>query len=220
MFTFGVLLESLAGTPMAVSIISGLFVMVVYTMIGGMWAVALTDFIQMLVIVLGMFILLYYVLDDVGGWNVIAVQLPEHALRLIPLEHTLHSWLEYIHVWLALGVSGIAASSVIHRALSARSEAVAQNSFYIASFAYVALGVVPLTLGFVASVTMPGLENPNAVLTDLAILHLPPILVILFVGAIVSACLSGADSILLSASTIICTNLLPLVKKSRVKICD
>ena len=56
LFTFGVLMESLAGTPMAIGIFGGLFVIVVYTMIGGMWAVALTDFIQMLVFVLGMFV--------------------------------------------------------------------------------------------------------------------------------------------------------------------
>ncbi|MCH8141321.1 MAG: hypothetical protein IH908_06970 [Proteobacteria bacterium] len=51
LFTFGVLLEALAGAPMAVGIFAGLLVIVVYTMIGGMWAVALTDFIQMLVFV-------------------------------------------------------------------------------------------------------------------------------------------------------------------------
>jgi len=51
LFTFGVLLEALAGAPMAVGIFAGLLVIVVYTMIGGMWAVALTDFTQMLVFV-------------------------------------------------------------------------------------------------------------------------------------------------------------------------
>jgi Na+/proline symporter len=46
LFTFGVLLEPLAGLPMAVGISGGLVVIIVYTMIGGMWAVALTDFVQ------------------------------------------------------------------------------------------------------------------------------------------------------------------------------
>ena len=32
-----------------------------------MWAVALTDFVQTTILVLGLFVLLYFVLDDVGG---------------------------------------------------------------------------------------------------------------------------------------------------------
>jgi len=212
LFTFGVLFQSLAGAPMAVGIFGGLFVIVVYTMIGGMWAVALTDFLQMLVFVAGMFVLLYFVLNDAGGWSAVVAQLPEHSFRPIPLEHTLKNWVEHTHVWMVLGVAGLAAASIIQRALSARTEAVAQNSFYLAAFGYVTIGLVPLMLGFTASVTMPELDDPNAVLTDLAIEHLHPVFVAVFVGAIVSAILSTSDSILLAAASIVSTNLLPLVK--------
>jgi Na+/proline symporter len=213
LFTFGVLLESLAGLPMAVGIIGGVFVVVSYTMIGGMWAVALTDFIQMLVFVAGLIVLLIVVLQDAGGWGAVVAQMPDNAFRPIPLEHTLINWVEYIHVWMALGVAGLAASSVIQRALSAKTEGVAQNSFYIASFAYVVIGVIPLMIGFTASVTMPDFANPNAILTELAVIHLHPVLVAVFVGAIVSAAMSSSDSILLAIGSIISTNLLPLVKK-------
>lgn len=214
LFTFGVLLESLAGLPMAVGIFGGLLVVVVYTMIGGMWAVALTDFIQMTVFVVGMFVLLYFVLDDAGGWNSVVAQLPADAFRPIPKEHSLARWVEYIHVWMGMGVAAIAASTVIQRAMSARTERVAQNSFYIASFAYVTIGLVPLMLGFTATITMPGLDDPNAVLTDLAVAHLHPVLVTLFVGAIISMILSSSDSILLSVGSITSANLLPLVKRN------
>ncbi len=212
LFTFGVLVESLTGMPMAVGIFGGLFVIVVYTMIGGMWAVAATDFIQMVIFVFGMFVLLYFVLDDAGGWSNVVAQLPEHAFRPIPLEHTFGNWIEHIHVLMVLGVAGIVSNSIIQRALSARSEAVSQNSFYLAALGYVTIGLVPLMLGFTASITMPALEDPNAVLTDLAFAHLHPAFVAIFVGAIVSAILSTSDSILLGSSSIISTNLLPLVK--------
>jgi SSS family solute:Na+ symporter len=214
LFTFGVLLESLAGAPMAVGIFMGLIVVVAYTMIGGMWAVALTDFIQMSVFVTGMFVLLWFVLDAAGGWSAVVAQLPAGSFRAIPLEHTFGDWVEYIHIWMAMGVAAIAGSSVIQRALSARTEGVAQNSFYIASLAYVTIGLVPLMLGFSASVLMPDLEDPNAVLTDLAVAHLHPLFVVVFVGAIVSAILSTSDSILLAVGAIVSTNLLPLVKKN------
>jgi Na+/proline symporter len=115
---------------------------------------------------------------------------------------------------MVLGVAGLASSPVIQRALSARTEGVAQNSFYIAAFGYLTIGLVPLALGFAARVTMPGLDNPNAVLTDLAIEYLHPVFVAIFVGAIVSAIMSTSDSILLGVATIASTNLLPLVRKN------
>lgn len=213
LFTFGVLLESLTGAPMAVGIMGGLFVVVFYTMIGGMWAVAMTDFLQMLVFVVGMLILLVAVLYQAGGWGVIAAQMPEHAFRVMPVENNFKDWIDTIHIFMGMGLAAVASSSVIQRALSARTEYVASNSFYLAAFAYATLGLVPLMLGFAARALMPDLDDPNAVLTDLAIKHLHPVFSAIFIGAILSAIMSTSDSILLSSGTIISTNLLPLVKK-------
>ncbi len=98
LFTFGVLLESLTGLPAAAGILGGLVVIVVYTMIGGMWAVALTDFLQVVILTVGLVVLSIIVLDDVGGWAGIAAQLPDDAIRFFPIEHTYKTWIEYIHV--------------------------------------------------------------------------------------------------------------------------
>ena len=214
LFTFGVLLEALTGLPMSVGVFGGLTVIVIYTMAGGMWAVALTDFVQTLILVFGLFILLYAVLEDVGGWAAITAQLPEHSMRLIPLVHTPGNWIDWIHVWMTLGVAAIASTPVIQRALSAKSEAVAQNSFYIATLLYLGIGVIPIALGLIASITIPNLEDPNAVLTVLAVEHLHPILVVVFVGAILSSIMSTSDSVLLGVASVVSTNLLPLVKKN------
>jgi len=213
LFTFGVLAESLTGMPMEAGIFIGLLVIVVYTMIGGMLAVALTDFVQMLVLVIGLIVLLVVVLNDVGGWATISAQLPEHTVRAFPVEHTMTNWADYVHVWMTLGVAAVASNSIIQRALSARTEAVAQNSFFVATLGYVSIGTIPIMLGLIASVTMPGLE-PNAVLTSIAIEHLHPVLVAIFVGAILSAFMSTGDSILLSSGAIVSTNLLPLFHKN------
>lgn len=213
LFTFGVLAESLTGLPMAAGIFIGLLVIVIYTMVGGMMAVALTDFVQMVILVVGLFVLFVVVLNDVGGWATISAQLPEYTIRALPVEHTVTNWVDYIHVWMTLGVAGIAANSIIQRALSAKTEAVAQNSFLIAGLGYVVIGTIPIMLGLIASITMPGLE-PNAVLTSIAIEHLHPVFVAIFVGAILSAFMSTGDSILLSTGAIVSTNLLPMLHKN------
>ena len=213
LFTFGVLLESLAGVPMLYGIFGGLLVVVFYTMIGGMWAVALTDFIQMAVFIVGISVLLVVVLHDAGGWGAISARLPEHSFRLMPLNHTFANWSDHIHVWMNLGVAAIASTSIIQRALSARSEGTAQNSFLLAGTGYIAIGLIPLMLGFSASVVMPDLDDPNAVLTHLAVEYLHPVFVAIFLGAIVSAIMSTSDSILLGVGTIVSTNLLPFVRR-------
>jgi SSS family solute:Na+ symporter len=213
LFTFGVLLESLAGVPMAYGILGGVLIVVVYTMIGGMWAVVLTDFVQTIVLVIGLVVLLVVVLNDVGGWGTIAAQLPEHTLRFAPVEHTYKNWIDYIHVWMTLGVAGCAANSVIQRALSAKSEDVAQSSFLLAAAGYIVIGIIPLMLGLIASVTLPDIADSNAVLSDLALEHLHPVFFVIFVGAIISAIMSTSDSVLLSVGSVISTNLLPLVSK-------
>ncbi len=214
LFTFGILTESLTGLPMAAGIVVGLVVIVSYTMVGGMMAVVLTDFLQTLILVVGLVVLLFVVLGDVGGWRTISVQLPENTIRFFPIEHSFQSWVDYIHVWMTLGVAAIAANSVIQRALSARTEAVAQNSFLLAGVGYTIIGCIPLALGLIASVTMPDIADPNAVLSEMAVKHLHPVVTVIFVGAILSAIMSTSDSVLLSTGSIVSTNLLPFFVKN------
>ena len=136
---FGIIFETLTGVPLAVGIIGGAIVVIVYTSIGGMFAVALTDFVQMSIIAVGLVMLLIVVLIDTGGWAPIAAQLPEHTFRMIPLEHSLDSWLVYLRAWVIFGFADIASQSLLQRAMSAKSERVAQNAFYAAAISYVGL---------------------------------------------------------------------------------
>ena len=211
---FGVIFESLTGTPLEIGIIGGAVVVVAYTSLGGMLAVALTDFVQMLIVAVGMVILFVVVLHDAGGWGTVYAQIPGSAWRMIPLEHTGERWLNYLRAWFIFGLADLASQSLLQRAMSAKDEKTAQNAFYLAGIGYLGFAMIPVTLGIIASVTMPGLADPESVLPVLAIEHLHPVFVALFVGALLAAIMSSCDSSLLAASTVISTNLLPFVKKS------
>ena len=54
MVSFGVILESLTGLDPTVAILVGAAVVLVYTFAGGMWAVTLTDFVQLAVLIAGL----------------------------------------------------------------------------------------------------------------------------------------------------------------------
>lgn len=210
---FGLVFESLTGIPLAVGIVGGATIVIIYTMIGGLWAVALTDFYQMIIIMVGLVILLVVVLIDVGGWEAISQQLPQDTLRLIPLEHTAEQWLNYLRLWFIFGLSDVAGQNLLGRAMAAKSERVAQNSFYFAGVGYFLFGMIPVTLGIIASVTMPGLSDSESVIPGLAIHHLHPVAVAIFVGAILAAIMSSCDSALLASASLISRNLLPLVHR-------
>jgi len=209
MVAFGHVFQTLTGVPMELGILFGGVIVVGYTTIGGMWAVALTDFVQVIILAVGLVILLTVVLVDVGGWSAIAPRLPEHSFRMIPLEHTAENWLNYLRLWFIFGLADLSAQTLMQRVFAAKSERVAQNAFYFAGAGYLIIGLIPVTLGIIASVTMPGLEDPETAIPRLAIEHLHPVAIAIFVGAMLAAIMSSADSALLATASVISINIAP-----------
>ena len=74
------------------------------------------------------------------------------------------------------------------------------------------LGLVAVFLGIIASVSLPGLEDSESVIPTLALNHLHPVAIAFFVGALLSAIMSSADSSLLAAASIFSTNIMPYFK--------
>ena len=130
-----------------------------------------------------------------------------------PAGNSFKDWFAYFQVWFSSGLVAIGVLSLVQRAMAARTEQVAQNAFYIAGISYLFFGMIPVTLGYVATITMPGVADPNAIVPLLAVEHLHPVVVAIFVGAVISAIMSTSDSILLGCGTVISVNLLPRVVK-------
>jgi SSS family transporter len=209
---FGLIFESLTGIPLTIGIFGGAIVIFLYTAVGGMWAVTLTDFLQMIVILVGLMVLFVVVLVDVGGWSAIAPRISADKFQLLPGENTTEQWLNYLRAWTIIGLVDISAQTLAQRALAAKSERVAQNSFYVGGLGYLVFGMIPVLLGIIGSVTMPGLEESESLIPTLAIEHLHPVAVAIFVGALLAAIMSSADSALLSCASLVTNNVLPLFK--------
>jgi SSS family transporter len=210
---FGVIFDSLTNIPFETGIIIGAVIVFAYTMLGGMWAVAMTDFVQMIIIIAGLIILLTVVLIDVGGWGAISPQLPETTFRMLPLEFTGEEWLNYFRAWTIIGLVDISAQTLFQRIASAKSERVAQYSFFVGGAGYLTFGMVAVFLGIIGSVTMPEIANSEFIVPELAKAHLHPVAIAIFVGAMLAAIMSSADSALLAAASIISKNALPYVRR-------
>ena len=167
------------------------------TIAGGMWAVTLTDMIQVIVLVCGTVIIAPVLLADMGGWGAIAAQIPSERFYLFPRGGA-GAWFDYARDWLVIGLGNLAGQDLIQRSLSARDEGVAYKSAYYAGLLYVTVGFPPVLLGMAGAVVLPDLADPDMVMMELALKDLPVAALVLFAGALMSAILSSADSALLA----------------------
>ena len=209
---FGFILNTLTGVNTTFAIVLSAVIVVIYTMIGGLWAVTLTDFVQALVLIFGLAALLFFVFDDAGGWSGIRAALPEQHFEVVP-AFTFKDWIWYVQAWMVIGLGGLPTQDLFQRSMSAKTERVAQNSAYIAGFLYLTVGLLPVFLGIVGAVLLPDIGNPEYVLPQLAIQYLHPLALAIVLGALLSAIMSSADSALLAPASIIGENIAPFFKK-------
>jgi Na+/proline symporter len=102
----------------------------------------------------------------------------------------------------------VVAQELVARVIACRSPRVARRCSILGAALYLAVGLIPVSLGLAGARLIPGLEHGEQILPLLAQRHLSPILYILFAGALVSAILSTVDSALLAASSLVSNNLI------------
>jgi SSS family transporter len=210
---FSYVLHTVTGidTTIAVFICAG--ITIIYTFSGGMWAVTLTDFLQALVIIVGLCILFPIVMNDIGGFGSLKMQAPSGHFSLLP-SGSLLNWMWFIQALLIIGLGNIASQDLLQRAFSSRDEKVAQWSMYITTFLYITIAMIPVMLGIAGSVLMPEISDPEFILPALGIKYLPPLAMAVFVGALFSALMSSADGGILAPASIFSQNILKTFKKN------
>ena len=209
---FGYILHTLTGIDTTLAIAVGAAIVVAYTIAGGMWAVAITDFFQAMVLIVGLAILLPLVLQDAGGWSAVEAQLGSEHFRFLP-ERTFKDWTWYIEAWLVIGFGSIPEQDLFQRALGAKDERVAQNSAYLSGLLYLTVGLIPVALGIAGATVIRDIADPELILPALGLKYLHPIAMALFVGALLSALMSSADSALLAPASIFGQNVVKRLKK-------
>jgi len=179
-----------------------------------MWAISITDFIQTLMIVIGLICVTVMVTQDAGGVQFILDQAPEGSFQFFP-DAGFTSWVNYFGAWIILGLGSIPSQDIYQRVMSSKSEEVAVKSTYLAGGFYVTFGLLPLFIALAAQVMYPELylENKQMLLPAMVLAHSGLPVQIIFFGALISAIMSTASSGLLAPSALISENLIkPLFK--------
>ncbi len=203
-------LELYAGVPVALGLPLVAAFGLLYTWLGGMWAVTLTDAVQLGVVTVGTLALLGAVALRLGdgalfaGLDALWRGLDPEKRRILPAQGEVWAWTGL----LAAGALGnLPGQDLTQRIFAARSARVASAACVIAGVLYLALGAVPLLAGLGADLLFPDIAD-TALLPALATHLLSPGLATIWVLAVVSAVLSTIDSALLAPATVIAHNLL------------
>ena len=196
--------------------IIGAATVLVYTMLGGMFSVAITDFIQMIIIVVGMVYIGYEVSGIVPGG---ATAVVSHAAQqgkfniLPPMD--LKSVLGFFAAWITMMLGSVPQQDVFQRVQSAKDENTAANSSILGGCMYFCFAFVPMFLAYSASLIDPAMVQANIdkdyqkILPNLILSPVVPMFAqIMFFGALLSAIKSCASATLLAPSVSFSENIL------------
>ena len=194
--------------------IIGTGVVLAYTMFGGMWSVALLDFVQMTVIMTGMLLIAVLISGDAGGVShVISHAQASGKLQLFP-SGGYEVWLPFIGAALTMMLGSIPQQDVFQRMTSAKSEKIAVRGAVLGGMLYFAFAFVPMFLAYAATMIDPQVfgamieTDSQMVLPNLILNHTPLVAQVFFFGALLSAIMSTASATLLAPSVMFTENIL------------
>ncbi len=204
------LFQEAMGTTITQGILIGASVVVIYTYIGGMWAVTFTDLLQSILIVVGLVIVLVSVLDKTGGVMPLMAEQSTDFFRFFP-KGDFYQWTDYLALWIALGLGAIPAQEIYQRVFSAKSAKVGQQGVFLSAILLFSICTVPLIIGLAAAKLNPelmGSDHGQNLIPAMVSRHASLPIQMLFFGALISAILSTSSGAMLSPATIIGENIL------------
>jgi Na+/proline symporter len=202
------------GISQTLGMLIGAGSVLIYTLFGGMWSVAITDFIQMIIIVVGMLYIGGEMTAQTGG---IAVVL-EHAAAAGQFSNfwpdmNLASILGFVAALCTMMLGSIPQQDVFQRITSSKNVNIAVQAALLGGVLYFIFAFVPLYLAYSAIIIDPGLvrqyldTDPQMILPKLILNHAPLIAQIMFFGALLSAIKSCASATLLAPSVTFAENI-------------
>lgn len=212
----GLVFSVLTGGAMSetTGMIIGTLLVLVYVVIGGFLAVAWTDFIQMIVLVVGLAIIAVFAADLAGGaGKVIDVAKTQDLFNFLP-PPTFTEIAFFIGAGLTMMLGSIPQQDVFQRVMSAKDVNTARNGAVIGGVSYILFAFVPMFIVTSAVIVMGqgamelAKNDYQRLLPTFILTKMPLVMQILFFGALVSAIKSTSSATLLAPSTSFVENIL------------
>ncbi|OLS37006.1 sodium/panthothenate symporter [Alkalihalophilus pseudofirmus] len=197
------LIESLTGLNYTSALFIFAVAVLVYVVIGGFRAVALTDTIQGVVMVGGTLIILIGTIIAGGGIsNIMSDLIAENPNLVSPFGHDGSLTPTYVSsFWILVGVGVVALPQVTVRAMSYKSSKAMHRALITGTIVvgFIMLGMH--LIGVFARPILPGIEVGDSVMPLITLEVLPPWLAGIVLAAPMAAIMSTVDSLLLLVSS-------------------
>lgn len=212
----GLILSALTNGQISESLgmILGTLIIISYTSIGGMLSIAILDFVQMLVIIIGLIIISYYVVGLTGGITpVINAANNAGKLDFFP-KGDIFLWLSFLASFITMMLGSITQQDVYQRITSAKSAKIALWGSIFGGLIYFIFAFIPMFIAYSAILIHPDFTvniseiNTQSMLPAFIIQYTPLFAQILFFGAVLSAIMSTSSATILAPSVLFVENIL------------
>lgn len=193
--------------------ILGAVIVLTYTAFGGMFSVAILDFVQITVIMGGMLYIASVIAGLTGGVGAVIDHAREAGkLEFFPAARATE-WIPFIGAWVTMMLGSIPQQDVFQRITSAKDEKTAVRGSVLGGSLYFLFAFVPMFLAYSATLVDPKMfgalleSDSQLVLPTLILQHTPIVAQIVFFGALLSAIMSCSSATLLAPSVAFSENI-------------
>ncbi len=202
----GIFLSEVIGFgPQAVALIMVVMVLIVigYTILGGMFSVAVTDFMQFVVLSLGMLVATIAVLVNVDLTSMSTVVTEQYGEAGVnPLVNQRFGWMFIVWILISSVAAGALWQPGTSKALASESPQAARKVFFYTSLTFAGRAMVPMFWGVAALAYLGPGQSPTAAMPKLLGTITPHGFLGLLVAGMLAASMSTYSAYLLAWSSV------------------
>jgi len=181
-------------------------VVILYTMLGGMWSVAFTDVIQFVLMLGGALILLPITMSLVGWWPGLVAKLPAGSLTLVR-QNGVYDWKFILAIFL-LGIEWACVDQgLLQRAFGAESTRSVSKGMVLAGIVTTPFALLWNLPGIAAKIIFPHLSNSDTAIPLLIANYIPNVILGIVVVGLLSSQLSTISGNLNGVATIFASDI-------------
>jgi solute:Na+ symporter, SSS family len=192
----------------------GTAIVLFYTLFGGMFSVAMTDFFQMIVIGVGLIVIAVFAAQSAGGFGVVLdAAASKNLLTILPAAES-KEMLFFFAAAITLMLGSIPQQDVFQRVMSSKNETIATRGPVIGGLLYLVFAFIPMFVVVAALKATPEVssalldKDAQALLPTYIMTQMPIWVQVMFFGALLSAIMSTASATILAPSTTLVENVL------------
>jgi len=221
LFALGLFVSVAIGVPVYVVILVSAILILVYSLLGGLWAVVITDFIQGIILLPFTIILAYAAISNIGGISEFISAMPTEMLEVGNTEYS--SW-TYLLSWFVMAFFGYNTRAHAQRYYSVDNESSAKKIsilnfvlFFFGSFIWFIPPMAAKILYPDIGELWPNSNNPQeGAYAVISLVLLPHGLIGIMLAALFSASMSSVSSYYNMFSAIITTDIVPRFSKKEI----